>query len=108
MSAFQLRVNRARDSTSGTEHRASDVIPLTLAFPSRSLTPATSLPHLIAQVYVETIAPMIQLSVCAFMPLDGSVTVLRDGTELAQAGVARCNARKLPALLDHCQIYKVR
>jgi hypothetical protein len=56
MSTFRLPVNRVRDSAPGVEHRDRNVILLTLAFLSRSLTLAISHPHLIAQVYPETMA----------------------------------------------------
>ena len=71
MSTFRLPVNRVRDSAPGAEHRERSVILLTLALLSRSLILAVSLPHLIAQVYPETIASQIRLSVCTFMPLEG-------------------------------------
>src|SRR5271156_1135711 len=45
-----------RDLAPGAEQRDRNVILLTLAFLSRSLTLAVSFPHLIAQVYPETIA----------------------------------------------------
>jgi hypothetical protein len=49
-------VTRFRDLTLGAEHRDCNVILLTLALLSRSLTLAVSCPHLIAQVYPERIA----------------------------------------------------
>jgi hypothetical protein len=54
MSTFRLPVNRVRDSAPGAEHQDRNVILLTLAFLSRSLTLAISHAHLIAQVYPET------------------------------------------------------
>jgi hypothetical protein len=51
-----LRVTRVRDLDRGAQHLDRRVILSTLAFLSRSLTLAISLPHLIAQVYQETIA----------------------------------------------------
>jgi hypothetical protein len=65
------------------EHQDRNVILLTLALPSRSLTWAVSHLHLIAEAYAEAMPRKSGLRPALSYSSKGSVLVLRDGSELA-------------------------
>jgi len=95
-----LRVTRVRDLDRGAQHLDRRVILSTLAFLSRSLTLAISLPHLIAQVCQETILVKGGIQSALSCRSTAQVPVLCNGTELAwtrDGTLGRPQAAALPS-----------
>ena len=102
-------MTRVRDLAPGTEHRDRSVIRLTLAFLSRSLILAVSLPHLISQVYPETIASQIRLFALHLRAARGlRYQCLAMALSLLKQGVARWDARELRTLSSKSQSDKAK
>ena len=103
-----MRVARVRDFAPGAEHRDRNVIPLTLAFLSRSLTLAVSRPHLIAQVCRDDcrVNPGFSLRFHAARWLRYEYFPM--AVSLLPSGVACWNARQLPALLEQSETHKAK